>query len=95
MEGYNYTITAKTVSGINFSLSNYMDLAKCDGVYSLYEIIETAKGDPFKAADMLNANSAFYDKYEPFRVFNGGFILRVTDYNGNKTFMTVKERGSI
>ena len=91
MEGYSYTITARTTSGINYSLSNYMDCDKSNGIYSLYEIIESTKGDPCKTADMLNANCAFFGKYEPFRVFTDGFILRVTNYNGNKSFMTVKK----
>ena len=91
MVGYSYKITASLSNGIPSSLSNYIDGSKGNGIYELYEIMEQADGNAETAARLLNAHKYTYDKYEPFKSFNGGFILRVTDYFGNKHFMTVKK----
>ena len=91
MDGYSYTITAKTPSGTNYSLSNYIDCTKGNGIYSLYEMIENANGDANRAIHLLNTNNRTYAKFSLFRVFKNGFILRAEDYCGNKTFVTVKK----
>lgn len=91
MEGYTYNISVKTAYGIPFALSNCIDCSKGDGIYSIYEIMESANGDASRAAHLMNECNRVYDKYEPFRVMPDGFILRITDYCGNKMYMTVRK----
>ena len=90
MTGYAYDISATLANGIRASLSNYIE-NKGNGIYDLYDIIEKADGNAETASRLLNAHKYTFGKYEPFKVFKGGFILRVTDFCGNKSFMTVKK----
>ena len=90
MNGYEFDITAKLANGIPASLSNYIDRSSDNGIYDLYDIIEKADGNADTAARLLTTNRNTYGKYEVFKVCKDGFILRVTDYCGNKSFMTIK-----
>lgn len=90
MVGYEFKISATLSNGIPASLSNYVDHCKGNGIYDLYDTIEKANGNANTAARLLNAHPNTFGKYEVFRTFKGGFILRVTDYCGNKNYMTIQ-----
>lgn len=93
MVGYTYKISVTMANGIPEALSNLIyRTQRNNGIYDLYDIMEKADGNAEIASRLLNAHDDVLRRFEPFRTFNGGFILRASDTIGNKSFVTVQKR---